>query len=215
MSELTPRSKKAEEKAELKKKKQYQEALDEKDESFCGQISLMVIDEDGYQRKLKGNSVEAALHIEHVSSHVRLTAFFSPQNPLFYLEFKNESNHFLFGQLWFGGDKVSKTNEIGRILPKPFDQVHKELSDNNGKAVAKLEIPFLTKMGERLADVELTTVEKRFKVTLQSVAISIPIESWMEMKKYRVQFWSQNKLWEAFKKPIEEEKEKDEEKKDE
>lgn len=212
MSDLTPRTAKVEE----KEKKQYEKAMDAKDETFCGSIKLCVIDQDGYQRKLKGNSVDAPLHIEHVNGQVRLTAYFTPQNPLFFLEFKNESEFYLYGQLWAGSDpSASKTNEIGRILPKSLAQIHKEADENNGKSCAQLEIPFLKNLGSRLADIELTTVENRFKVSLSSITINIPLESWTELKTYRLRFWSYNKLWEAFKKDVKDDEEKDKDKKEE
>eukprot|EP00397_Hematodinium_sp_SG-2012_P061882 GEMP01082660.1.p1 GENE.GEMP01082660.1~~GEMP01082660.1.p1 ORF type:complete len:206 (+),score=47.08 GEMP01082660.1:44-661(+) len=193
-----------------KERKAYDKAMDLNDDTFCGFMALQTLDEDGYQKKTKGSSVEAPVHIEHVGNTVKITGYFTTPNPLFYLEIQNSDTQFVFGHVWFGGDKVSRTNEIGKIVPKSMALLDAERSDEKTKGVAKaeLQLAYIRDSTTRLCAVELNTVEKKFKTTLTKAVMTIPKDAWLELKAYRLKFWQQNKSWEAFKKGDDEDEKK-------
>lgn len=196
-----------------KEKKAYAKVFDEKDELFSGNLALNVLDEDGYVKKIKGSSASSVVHCEKAPEGVKLLSYFNPTNPLFHLEIKGEQNHYLFGQVFAGIGKGTPLMEIGRIVPKKMSELNEEMDKNNGVGAAQLEMVFVKDYCKKLANIEITSVEKRFKRTIASMVIGIPADSWKEIKEYRIRSYLQDKTWEGLKKAGDEEK-KDDEKKD-
>jgi len=197
-----------------KEKKAYTKVFDEKDELFSGTVSLNILDEDGYVRKIKGSSVDAIVHCEKAPEGIKLISCFNPLNPLFHLEIKGEQSHYLFGQIFVGMSKGSKLMEIGRLVPKKMSELTDEMEKNNGVGTAQLEMPFVKDLAKKLANVEVSTVEKKFKRTISGLVVGIPADAWKEIKEYRIRSYLQDKTWEGLKKAGDEEKKEDGEKKE-
>jgi len=195
-----------------KEKKAYAKVFDEKDELFSGTVTLNILDEDGYVRKIKGSQTDAVVHCEKAPEGVKLISCFNPTNPLFYLEIKGEQSHYLFGQVFCGLSKGSKLMEIGRIVPKKMSELNDEMEKNNGKGSAQLEMPFVKDLAKKLANIEVTSLEKKFKRTISGLVIGIPADAWKEIKEYRIRSYLQDKTWEGLKKAGDEEKKEDSEK---
>jgi len=86
------------------------------------------------------------------------------------------------------------------------------MEKNNGVGSAQLEMPFVKDFTKKLANIEITSVEKKFKRNIAGLVIGIPSDAWKEIKEYRIRSYLQDKTWEGLKKAGDEEKKEDSEK---
>jgi len=197
-----------------KEKKAYANACDSQDETFCGQIALQTVDKDGYGKRTKGCSLTALTHLKREGDFVKFEAFFAADNKLFYHEINSRDDEYIFGTLWHGPDKPNVTSEIGKIVPKDMKSLNEELEKNNGICQAKLQLSNIRDSTERLCDIQIQTVTKKFLTKVVKITIAMPVAIWLESKTYRLRFFAQTKMWEAFKKGDDGDEEKDKKKDD-
>jgi len=197
-------------------KKAEKKVFDEADEAFCGYVSLQALDQDGISGRTIGSSVTAPVHIVSAPGDdvVLMEAHFLATNPLFFLELRNEEQFYLWGQWWMDGPSHAANKEICTLVPIRMQECHKqqEKTPNEFKAAAMCD--FLRNSTSRLLDVQLTTVEKKFKTKLTKVTLAMPREAWMEYKAYRVRLWKASKAMQGQEKEDKKDEKKDEEKKD-
>merc|ERR1712129_273688 len=137
---------------------------------------------------------------------------FLANNPLFFLELRNEEQFFLWGQWWVDGPKHSEANQICSLVPIKMQDCHKQMDKSPNEFKAKAHCEFLKRSTSRLLEVNFNTEEKKFKTKLTKVTLTVPREAWMEFKQYRVRLWKASKNWAATEKD-DDEKKKEEEKK--
>eukprot|EP00928_Gymnodinium_smaydae_P049088 TRINITY_DN3290_c0_g1_i1.p1 TRINITY_DN3290_c0_g1~~TRINITY_DN3290_c0_g1_i1.p1 ORF type:complete len:241 (-),score=69.05 TRINITY_DN3290_c0_g1_i1:231-896(-) len=182
------KAKKAEEKARAK-------VFDEKDEFFCGFMSLSIIDSDGYAKKTKGANMQGPLYMVSDGASgdpVVLETEFA-MNPLFYLQVPNEDNQLLFGQWWLG-EKFSELGKICACIPKLCQDAHKEMEKNSSSEFTlQAEMPLIRNSPSRLMKVTVTTKEQKFLTKVTKVSLQIPREAWTEFKNHRLKFWQYSK----------------------
>jgi len=206
-------SKKAEKEAE-KERKAEMKVLDAADEAFVGYLSLQTLDQDGIAGRTLGSGVQAPVKIvsEDGAATVVFEAHFLAENPLFFLELRNEEQFFLWGRWWVGGPKHSEASQVCSMVPIKMQDCHRqeEKTPHEFKAQAQCEV--LRQSTSRLFEVSLATQEKKFKTKVTRATLTMPREAWLEFKQHRVRMWKAGKNWAATEQEPEEKKE---EKKDE
>jgi len=184
------KEKKAEEKeakAEVKAKKKW---MDESDENFCGFMSLMIVDSDGYAKKTKGMDIKGPLYMTSDGASgdpVVLETEFA-MNPLFYIQVPNEENLLMFGQWWMG-EKPSTLTTIGSAIPKACQIAHKDMDKSSTADFSiDVEMPLLKGAASRLVKATITTKEQKFVTKVVKVKLEVPRASWTEWKEHRRRF---------------------------
>jgi len=184
------KEKKAEEKekkAEVKAKRKW---MDDSDENFCGFVSLMIVDSDGYAKKTKGMDIKGPLYMVSdgaAGDPVQLEAEFA-MNPLFYVQVPNEENLLLFGQ-WWVGEKPSTLTTIGSGIPKSCQMAHRDMEKNSAtEFVMDVEMPLLKGAPSRLVKATVSTKEQKFITKVLKVRLDVPRASWNEWKAHRFRF---------------------------
>jgi hypothetical protein len=181
-----------------KSKEAAEKVKDAKDEAFICYCSLQILDRDGIGIKTKGSSVGAPVHLVSApeADPVVMKACFEANDPLFYLELRNEEQFYLFGQLWMDSAKHSEDKALCQLTPMMTQSIHKSMEKSNTKSFEmQAQCPFLRDCTSRPLSVEGTTVEKKFTTKLSSLTVTIPRAAWMEFKDYRVRFWQLGKNW--------------------
>jgi len=188
--EEAEKEKKAEEKeakAEAKAKKKW---FDENDENFCGFMSLMIVDSDGYAKKTKGMDIKGPLYMTSNGASgdpIVLETEFA-MNPLFYIQVPNEENLLMFGQWWIG-EKPSTLTTIGSAIPKACQVAHKDMDKSSTPDFSiDVEMPLLKGAPSRLVKATITTKEQKFVTKVVKVKLEVPRASWMEWKEHRRRF---------------------------
>lgn len=186
-AEKEKKAEEKEQKAEVKAKRKF---MDETDENFCGFVSLMIVDSDGYAKKTKGMDIRGPLYLTSdgaAGDPVVLEAEFA-LNPLFYINVPNEENMLLFGHWWIG-EKFSPLTTIGAAIPKACQAIHKEM-EKSGTADFSIdvEMPLLRNAPAKLAKAQVSTKEQRFVTKVIKVKLEMPRASWMEWKEHRNKF---------------------------
>lgn len=183
--------KKAEEKEKKAEAKAKRKWMDENDESFCGFMSLMIIDSDGYQKKTKGMDIKGPLYMVSdgaAGDPVVLEAEFA-MNPLFYVQIPNEESLLLWGQWWIG-ENPSTLTTIGSMIPKPCPLIHKDMEKSGTtECTVDVEMPLLRGAPSRLVKATISTKEVKFITKVAKVRLEVPRASWMEWKEHRLRFW--------------------------
>jgi len=188
------KEKKAEEKekkAEVKSKRKW---MDENDENFCGFMSLMIVDSDGYAKKTKGMDCKGPLYMvsDGAAETVVLETEFA-MNPLFYIQVPNEENLLLFGSWWIG-EKPSTLTTIGSAIPKMCQVAHKDMDKSStSEFTLDVEMPLLKGAPSRLVKATITTKEQKFVTKILKVKLEVPRASWLEWKSHRMRFWQWGK----------------------
>lgn len=189
---MTVDTKTAEQKALEKEQKAMNKILDAKDENFCGFCAFDVIDQDGYKKQVKGCHLDQApVFISRNSSgKVELTACFTVR-PQSFMKVDRDNNLFMNGLIWYGAEKKSPTNLIGRIVPKSMEKCHGELQESGklSEFSVDFEIPFLAKSNKRLAKMKFQTTEERCTHKVTGLSVELTEQDWMEWKQYKLQFW--------------------------
>lgn len=179
-------------------KEAAEKVLDEKDEAFICHCSFQILDRDGIGIKTKGSSVGAPVHMvsEPGADPVVLKACFEPNDPLFYLELRNEEQFYLFGQLWLDSAKHSEDKAFCTLTPIMTQAIHKAMEKNGVQTFAAQALcPYIKDCTSRPIKVTGSIVEKKFTTKLASMTLEVPRESWMEFKNYRVRIWKVGKNW--------------------
>lgn len=177
------------EKAIEKEVEAMEKIFDKEDEMFCGFCAFNVIDQDGYSKMIKGCNVEGALFVERAGGNVVISASFTPK-PHGYLSIQSDQELYINGSLWYGAEKKSPTNLIGRIIPKKMEVIKNEMDKGNGSTFeARVEMPFLKGAAKRLQKITFETVEERFLTKVSGLKIELSEADWTEWKNYKVRFW--------------------------
>lgn len=183
-----------EKEAEVKSEKKV---IDGDDACFCGFMSLQVVDSDGLQKMNKGSAIGGVLHIEKEGGKVKLVSKHS-LNPLYYLEIQRDAALYLFGEIWYGEQKRTPLNGIGRVIPKSckalIDSMEKAGSDSFELDV---ELPFLSNHVDRLGKLIVKTKEQKFVTKVVEVTLELSEADWTAWKEYRLKFWKVSKAWGA------------------
>mmetsp|Transcript_46397 Transcript_46397/g.122559 ORF Transcript_46397/g.122559 Transcript_46397/m.122559 type:complete len:222 (-) Transcript_46397:57-722(-) len=191
MATEAEKEKKAEEKEKKAEEKAKKKFLDEEDENFCGFMSLMIIDSDGYAKKTKGMDIKGPLYMTSDGAKgdpVVLESEFS-LNPLFYVQVPNEDNLLLTGSWWIG-EKPSTLTTIGSAIPKPCQTAHRDMEKASSSEFAMdIEMPLLKGAPSRLVKATVTTKEQKFITKVVKVKLEIPRASWTEWKLHRYRFF--------------------------
>jgi len=174
-------------KAEAKAKKKW---FDESDENFCGFMSLMIVDSDGYAKKTKGMDIKGPLYMTSdgaAGDPIVLETEFA-MNPLFYIQVPNEENLLMFGQWWMG-EKPSTLTTIGSAIPKACQIAHKDMDKSSTADFSiDVEMPLLKGAASRLVKATITTKEQKFVTKVVKVKLEVPRASWTEWKEHRRRF---------------------------
>lgn len=207
------KEKKQEEKERKALLKAQNKILDEKDELFCGFLSLATVDSDGIQKVVKGTSLSSVpMMCENDGKNVRLTASL-PQDAIRALMLNNDSNLYLVCTAWYAAEKAGATNTIGTAVEK-CSTLAEAQENNNGECKMNLVLPFLKNAAERPAVCKLVCKEVRFQTKVLQVVIEMSVASWMEWKQYRLKFWTYGKVYGADGKPTGGDDKDDDDKKD-
>jgi hypothetical protein len=172
--------------------------LDENDEAFICYCSVQTLDRDGIGIKTKGSSVGAPVHMvsEPGADPVVMKAVFDPNDPLFYLEVRNEEQFYLFGQLWMDSAKHSEDKAFCTLTPIMTQGIHKAMEKNKTASFAlQAQCPYIKDCTSKPIKMEGTTVEKKFTTKLSGIKLEIPRADWMEYKNYRLRGWRVGKNW--------------------
>jgi len=176
-----------EKKAEAKAKRKW---FDESDEDFCGFMSLMIVDSDGYAKQTKGMATKGPLYMVSdgaAADPVVLETEFA-MNPLFFIQVPNDENLLLYGQWWIG-EKPSTLTTIGSAIPKSCTMLHKDMEKSSTSVFSlDVEMPLLKGAPSRLVKAQITTKEQKFITKVMKVRLEIPRASWMEWKTHRHRF---------------------------
>jgi hypothetical protein len=169
--------------------------FDEHDESFCGFMSLSLIDSDGYAKKTKGCEIKGPLYMVSEGNSdgpVVIESEFA-LNPLFYLQVPNEDGLLIWGQWWLG-EKASPLTTICSAIPKLCQAAHKEMEkSSSSEFTLDAEAPLLKGAPGKLYKVTITTREQKFITKVVKVTLEIPRSHWVEWKNHRLRFWQFNK----------------------
>jgi len=180
--------------AEIKSEKKV---LNEDDSSFCGFSSFQIVDSDGLQKMNKGSTMSGVVHIEKSGGKVELVTSF-PSDPLYYLELQRDAQLYLYGSMWYGEEKASKTNSIGRIIPKSTKALI-DAMEKGGSNVAEISVmlPFLKNAAskDKLATMKISTIEEKFVTKVSEARLVLTEAAWLEWKTYRLNFWKLSKAW--------------------
>jgi len=185
---------KNEKKAEEKKKKEEEKAkkkwFDDADEDFCGFMSLMIVDSDGYAKKTKGMDMKGPMYMVSdgaAADPVVLETEFA-MNPLFYVQVPNEESLLLFGQWWIG-EKPSTLTTIGSAIPKACQIAHRDMEKSSTAEFSMdVEMPLLKGAPSRLVKATISTKEQKFITKVVKVRLEVPRASWKEWKEHRYRF---------------------------
>jgi len=176
-----------EKKAEAKAKGKF---LDEEDENFCGYMSLMIVDQDGYKKTTKGMEIKGPMYMTSdgkTGDPVVLEAEFA-LNPLFYIAVPNEESLLMFGQWWIG-EKASTLTTIGSAIPKSTQVAHKDMEKSATTEFSMdVEMPLLKGAPSRLVRATITTKEQKFVTKVVKAKLEVPRASWLEWKQHRNKF---------------------------
>jgi len=186
---------KAEEKEKRTNERLKRKMYDELDESFCGFMSLSLIDSDGYAKKTKGAEIKGPLYMVSEGNSegpVVIESEFS-LNPLFYLQVPNEDNLLVWGQWWLG-EKATPLTTICSAIPKLCQTAHKEMEKaTSTEFTLDAEAPLLKGAPGKLYKVTVATREQKFITKVVKVTLEIPRPYWVEWKNHRLRFWQFNK----------------------
>jgi len=178
-----------EKKAEVKATGKF---MDEDDENFCGYMSLMIVDSDGYAKKTKGMEIQGPVYMTSDGSKgdpVVLEAEFS-LNPLFYIHVPNEDNLLMFGQWWIG-EKASTLTTIGSAIPKSTQVANKDMEKSGTTEFSMdVEMPLLKGAPSRLVKATISTKDQKFITKVIKAKLEVPRASWNEWKQHRNKFRS-------------------------
>merc|ERR1712166_1607410 len=182
-----------EKKAEVKATGKF---MDEEDENFCGYMSLMIVDSDGYAKKTKGMDIKGPMYMTSDGAKadpVVLEAEFA-LNPLFYMQVPNEENLLMYGQWWIG-EKPSTLTTIGSAIPKST-QVALTDMEKSGTAQFSMdvEMPLLKGAPSRLVKATISTKEQKFVTKVVKAKLEVPRASWKEWKQHRNKFRNLGKV---------------------
>merc|ERR1712166_695041 len=173
-----------EKKAEVKATGKF---MDEEDENFCGYMSLMIVDSDGYAKKTKGMDIKGPMYMTSDGAKadpVVLEAEFA-LNPLFYIQVPNEENLLMFGQWWIG-EKPSTLTTIGSAIPKSTQVAQKDMEKSGTTEFSMdVEMPLLKGAPSRLVRATITTKEQKFVTKVVKAKLEVPRASWKEWKQHR------------------------------
>jgi len=174
MPDAKKEKKTAEQKEAEAEAKAETKVMDAEDAMFCGFMSMQVVDSDGIQKLSKGSALGGVMHLSRADGKVKLTSKFAV-NPLYYLEIQRDAGLYLFGELWYGEQKRTPLNGIGRIVPKQckalIDQTEK---NGDSSCTCDVELPFLANSTEKMATLKIVTKEQKFvtKVVEASLELS-------------------------------------------
>jgi hypothetical protein len=187
---------KAEKEADEEEKEKKGEAkatakfMDADDENFCGFMSLMIVDTDGYAKKTKGMEIKGPVYMTSDGAKgdpVVLEAEFA-LNPLFFIQVPNDENLLMCGSWWIG-EKPSTLTTIGTTIPKPTQLAQKDM-EKSGTAdfTMDVEMPLLKGAPSRLVKATITTKEQKFVTKVIKAKLEVPRASWTEWKQHRNKF---------------------------
>jgi len=187
---------KAEKEADEEEKEKKGEAkaaakfMDADDENFCGFMSLMIVDSDGYAKKTKGMEIKGPLYMTSDGAKgdpVVLETEFA-LNPLFFIQVPNDENLLMCGSWWIG-EKPSTLTTIGSTIPKPTQVAQKDM-EKSGTAdfTMDVEMPLLKGAPSRLVKATITTKEQKFVTKVIKAKLEVPRASWTEWKQHRNKF---------------------------
>jgi len=186
-AEAERKAEEKEKKAEAKAKKKW---FDEADESFCGFMSLMIVDQDGYAKQTKGMDIKGPLYMVSdgaAGDPVVLETEFA-LNPLYFMQVPNDENLLLFGQWWIG-EKPAPLTMIGSAIPKVCTVAHKDMEKSSTSEFSMdVAMPLLKGAPSRLVKATITTKEQKFVTKVMKVRLEVPRASWMEWKTHRFRF---------------------------
>merc|ERR1712232_1259420 len=145
-----------EKKAEAKAKRKW---FDESDENFCGFMSLMIVDSDGYAKKTKGMDIKGPLYMVSdgaAGDPVVLETEFA-MNPLFFIQVPNDENLLMCGQWWIG-EKPSTLTTIGSAIPKSSKAAVADMEKSGTTEFSMdVEMPLLRGAPSRLVKATVST----------------------------------------------------------
>jgi len=195
-AEEAEKERKAEEKQKKDEEKARKKWYDDADENFCGFVSLMNVDSDGYAKKTKGMEIKGPLFLVSdgtAGDPVVLETEFTP-NPLFYMEVPNQDNLLLFGKWWIG-ENASTLGTIGTSIPKACTAAHKDMEKTSTSEFnLDVEMPLLKNAPSRLVKAVITTKEQKLVTKVVKIRLEVPRASWKEWKDHRRRFhdWGKN-----------------------
>jgi len=179
-------------------KEAAEKVKDAKDEACICYCSLQILDRDGIGLKTKGSSVGGPVHLisEEGADKVVFEALFNADDPLFYMELRNEDQFYIFGHLWMDGSSFNEDKKFLNITPMLTQTAHKAMEKSGTKSFEmKATCPFLRDSTSKAIPITATIVEKKFTTKLAAIKLEIPRKDWDEFKDYRVRFWKAGKIW--------------------
>jgi len=197
-------------------KEAAEKVLDAKDEAFISFCYVQILDRDGIGTKTKGSSVTGPVQIisEPGADTVVMQALFAGDDPLFFLEVRNEDQYYMYGQFWMDSAKHSEDKVFCTMTPVLTQSLHKAMEKSGTHNFeAKAICPFLRNSTDRPIKVVGTVVEKKFTTKLSGVRLEVARKDWEEFKAYRVRFWKAGKNWSGAEEK-KDDKEKDKDKKE-
>jgi hypothetical protein len=188
--EKAEKEKEDEEKEQKAEAKSTRKFMDEEDENFCGFMSLMIVDSDGYAKKTKGMDIKGPMYMTSDGAKgdpVVLESEFA-LNPLFYIQVPNEENLLMFGQWWIG-EKPSTLTTIGSAIPKSTQVANKDMEKSGTTEFSMdVEMPLLKGAPSRLVKATISTKEQKFVTKVIKAKLEVPRASWKEWKEHRNKF---------------------------
>mmetsp|Transcript_24367 Transcript_24367/g.44719 ORF Transcript_24367/g.44719 Transcript_24367/m.44719 type:complete len:212 (+) Transcript_24367:85-720(+) len=169
--------------------------LDDESQYVAGFMSLAILDQDGYARKLKGSQSEAPFHLRMDGDNYILESVFRT-DPIFHQEIPAEKEFYIMGKWWMG-EKHSATTEIAQLIVKDLGSIHKQLDGDKKDFTLECMIPFLPNADqkENLVMATFTTKEQRFVTKVTKCSIVIPKAKWDAWRLFRLKLWRISKAW--------------------
>jgi len=188
--EKAEKEKEDEEKQEKAEAKATAKFMDADDENFCGYMSLMIVDSDGYAKKTKGMDITGPLYMTSDGAKgdpVVLESEFA-LNPLFYIQVPNDESLLMCGSWWIG-EKPSTLTTIGSTIPKSTQVAQKDMEKSGGAEFSMdVEMKLLKGAPSRLVKATITTKEQKFVTKVIKAKLEVPRASWKEWKQQRNKF---------------------------
>jgi hypothetical protein len=176
-----------EKKAEVKATAKFMDAADE---NFCGYMSLMIVDSDGYAKKTKGMEIKGPLYMTSDGAKGDPVVFETEfaLNPLFFIQVPNDENLLMYGSWWIG-EKPSTLTTIGSTIPKATQVAQKDMEESGTTDFTMdVEMPLLKGAPSRLVKATISTKEQKFVTKVIKAKLEVPRASWTEWKQHRNKF---------------------------
>jgi len=179
-------------------KEAAEKVKDAKDEVCIMYCSLQILDRDGIAVQTKGSSVGGAVHMisEEGADKVVFEVLFNADDPLFYMELKNEDQFYIFGHFWTDSSKFNEDSKFLNVTPMLTQAAHKAMEKSGSKSFEMKAIcPLLRDSTSRAVTITASITEKKFMTKLSGIRLEVARKDWDEFKDYRVRRWKAGKIW--------------------